>query len=94
MTALLGMRVTEKMLNSYTGESNQTHRWPAAWDRAFCQVTGDDTLLVCRVLATGRLYVITEVESHLLELGREYLRQKRAAEKSELLERRLRDVEL
>jgi len=93
MTLLLGIRVTEKMLNSYSGESNQTYRWPAAWDRAFCIITADDTLLVCRVLAAG-LHVLTPQEYELLELGREYLRQQRANERVSLLEKRLAGVEL
>lgn len=93
MTALLGVRVTEKMLNSYSAESGQAHRWPAAWDRAFSRVTGDDTLLVCRVIAAG-LRVITPDECALLELGRELLRQQRASEKIALLEKRLSGVDL
>lgn len=93
MTQLLGTRVTEKMLNAFTGESKQSHRWPAAWDRAFCRVTGDDVLLVCRVLAAG-LFVITPEQKDLLELGCEYLRQQRANEKVASLEKRLAGVEL
>lgn len=93
MTTLVGVRVTEKMLNSYSGEANQPHRWPAAWDRAFCQITGDDTLLICRVQAAG-LFVIDQTGRDLLELGRELLRQKQAAENAALLEARLRGVEL
>lgn len=93
MSDLLGVRVTEKMLNSYSGESKQNHRWPAAWDRAFSRVTGDDTLLTCRVLAAG-LHVFTPQEYELLELGREYLRQQRANERVALLEKRLHGVAL
>lgn len=93
MTRLLGVRVTEKMLNSYSGESNQAYRWPAAWDRAFSQVTGDDALLTCRVIEAG-LHVLTPQEYELLELGREYLRQQRANERVSLLEKRLAGVEL
>ena len=29
------------MLNSFTAESKEKHRWPFAWTRAFCQSTGD-----------------------------------------------------
>ncbi|QNI34513.1 hypothetical protein H7849_11820 [Alloacidobacterium dinghuense] len=93
MTLLLGVRVTERMLNSFTADANQLHRWPAAWDRAFCQATGDDALLVCRVQRAG-LHVITPTEYELLELGREYLRQKRAAQEVERLEKRLSGVDL
>jgi hypothetical protein len=93
MTVMLGTRVTVAMLNNFSAEAKQQHRWPAAWDRAFCQATGDDTLLVCRVQAAG-LFVIDRTDFQLLELGREYLRQKRARERAEILEAGLRGVEL
>lgn len=93
MSVLLGMRVTERMLNAFTADANQMHRWPAAWDRAFCRATGDDRLLVFRVLLAG-LYVVTPDEYQLLELGREYLRQKRTNERLAMLEKRLSGIEL
>lgn len=93
MTAMLGVPVTASMLNNFSAEAKQQHRWPAAWDRAFCQAVGDDTLLVCRVQAAG-LIVISQADLDLLELGREYLRQKRARERAEELEHRLRGIDL
>lgn len=93
MSALLGTRVTVHMLNSYSSEAKQLNRFPAAWDRAFCRATGDDTLLICRVQLAG-LFVITPTEKELLDLGRELLKQKRAAENAALLEKRLMGVDL
>jgi hypothetical protein len=92
MSELLGVRVTEKMLNSYSSIAMQPNRFPAAWDRAFCHATGDDTLLRCRAELAG-YQVITQQEGELLELGRQYLRRKRADEQAALLERRLMGVE-
>lgn len=93
MSLLLNQRVTEQMLNSYSAESKMSNRFPAAWQRAFCQATGNDALLrCCAELAGFRL--LTEAEGELLELGREYLNQKRAAEKLARIEKRLAGVDL
>jgi hypothetical protein len=93
MSLLLGQRVTEKMLNSYSSQSMQANRFPAAWQRAFCKATGSDALLRCCAELAG-FQLLTVEEAELLELGREYLRQKRAAEKLASIERRLAGVEL
>lgn len=93
MSELLGLQVTARMLASFTAGSKELHRWPGAWDRAFCVATGNDVLLRCRVEAHG-LFVVTPDEYELMELGREYLRQKRASEQVALIEKRLRGVDL
>lgn len=93
MTQVLGVRVTTKMLNNYSSEAMQPYRFPAAWDRAFCRVTNDDTLLTCRVERAG-LFVITAEEKDILELGRQYLLRKRADEQARLLEKRLEGTDL
>lgn len=90
---LSGREMSEISLNKITAESRTDYRWPAELDRAFCHATGDDTLLRCRVELAG-YKVIRSAEIDLLNLGRELLREKRAAAKAELLERRLRGVEL
>jgi len=88
MTALLDVRVTEKMLNTYSAEAMQANRFPAAWDRAFCRAVGSDALLRCRAEAAGYRLIRGE-EIFLLELGRQMLRAKRANEEAALLEKRL-----
>jgi hypothetical protein len=92
MTVMLGLRVTAKMLNNYTSETMQPNRFPAAWDRAFCAAVSDNSLLVCRVLKAG-LFVISEEEYSLMELGRQYLIRKRADEEAARLEKRLGGIE-
>jgi len=92
MAGLLGVRVTEKMLNTYSAESMIEYRLPAAWLRAFCYAVDSDALL--RAIAqAGGYYLITAEEKGLLDLGREYLRQKRASEKIALIEAGLRGME-
>jgi len=93
MTRLLGVRVTERSLTAFTSESKELHRWPGAWDRAFCVAVGNDDLLKCRVEAAG-YKPIRDEEIQLLELGRQYLRRKRANEEAEMLERRLAGADL
>jgi len=93
MSDLLGITVTARMLTAFTAESKELHRWPGAWDRAFCSATRNNDLLKCRAEAAG-LLVIGADEIKLLELGREYLRQKRASRSIAQLESDLEGVDL
>ncbi len=72
MTKLLGTRVTEKMLYSYTGESNQQYRFAAAWVLAFCQSVGDFTLLQELALRAG-FRMIGPEEERLIVIGKAYV---------------------
>lgn len=93
MTRTLGLQVTARMISSFTAESKELHRWPGAWDRAFCSAVNDNRLLFCLVEKAG-FRVIDEAEGDLLELGREYLKQKRANDQVALLEKRLQGFRL
>ena len=93
MSLLTGTEVTVRRLNAFTAESREDYRWPAELDRAFCAVTGCLDLIRCRVELAG-FRVISQTEYELLNLGREYLRQRRATDNVSLLERRLAGVEL
>ncbi|HEY4358250.1 MAG TPA: hypothetical protein VGN16_21065 [Acidobacteriaceae bacterium] len=93
MSRLTGLQVTERMLNAFAADSREDHRFPAELMRAFCTVTQDDRLLTCCAEAAG-LHVIDDSGWELLELGREYLKQKRAAAAIASYERRLQGVEI
>lgn len=93
MSILLNLPVTERMITSFTSESKELHRWPGAWDRAFCAVTGNDRLLICRIELAG-YKVISGVEVQVLEVGRQYLTRKRSEAELADLERRLEGREL
>jgi hypothetical protein len=93
MSGLLGVRVTEKMLNAYSAESMNQYRLPAAWIRAFC-CAADDPAVLHAIAQAGEFYLITAQEKSLLDLGRQYLRRKRANEEAELLEKRLAGLDL
>lgn len=93
MSLLTGTEVTERMLNAFAAESREDHRFPCELERAFCAATGDTRLMVCRAKLAG-LNAVSGEDLELLELGREYLRQKRAAENIAGLEAKLRGVKL
>jgi hypothetical protein len=93
MSMLTGTEVTVRRLNAFTAESREDFRWPAELDRAFCAVTGCNELMCCRAELAG-FRLITKDEAELLELGREYIRHKRAHERVEMLEKRLQGVDL
>jgi hypothetical protein len=88
MTYLLGRSVTEKMLNAFTAESRDDRRWPAEFDRAFCEATGDNSLLLDRARRAG-LIVIDEEQLKLLEIGRAYVERQRAVAEFDRLEREM-----
>ena len=93
MSALTGTSVTEIQLNKYASDSREDYRFPCELQRAFCVVTGDYRLMTYAAQATGLLLVDAE-DAALLELGREYLRQKRAASNIAALETKLSGVPL
>jgi hypothetical protein len=88
MSALCGDRITVRMLNSYTSEAAEQHRWPAQYTRSFCHVVGNSKLLRCITERSG-FHLITDEEAQLLELGKQFLIRKRADEQIALLEARL-----
>ncbi len=61
--------ITESMLNSWTAESKEGHRFPVEYLPAFCWATGDYELLDHIVRACG-CYLIKSEEVALLELAR------------------------
>lgn len=88
MSRLSGDRITVRMLNSYTSTAAEQHRWPAQYTRAFCYVVEDWRLLRCITERCG-FHLISEEETELLELGRQYLKRKSADERIALLEAKL-----
>lgn len=93
MSVALDVRVTAKMLNTYSADAMQLNRLPAAWLRAFCLAVGSDALMRC-VAETAGYRLIRDEEIQLLEFGRQFLLSKRATEKAQELERQLAEVQL
>ncbi|MCL4514708.1 MAG: hypothetical protein M1379_03850 [Firmicutes bacterium] len=61
--------ITESMLNSWTADSKEGHRFPVEYLPAFCWATGDYELIEAIVKACG-CYLIKSEEVVLLELAR------------------------
>jgi len=66
MTPLVGVRVTESMLNDFTATSKRGVRFPAAWLSAFCIVTMDDGPSLALLSAEHRARL--EIKEKLAEL--------------------------
>ena len=93
MSTLTGTEVTARRINAFTAESREDYRFPSELARAFCEATGDFSLLK-RLAELAGFHLVTQTEYELLRLGREYLKQKRANENVALIERSLVGVEL
>lgn len=88
LARLTGHRVSEHMLHSFSSESKEGHRFPAAWLAAFCVSTRDRGLLQTIVEHAG-YRLVTNDEAMLIELARAYLAHKEAAEKIVAMENRV-----
>lgn len=80
MELLLQRPVTLRTFNAFTADSQEKHRFPLAFARAFCQAAGDWSLLAALAERSG-LRLITAEEVHLLELGRQFLIRESAEKK-------------
>jgi hypothetical protein len=57
MSDILGLRVTESMLNDFTSESKKAVRFPLAFSAALCEVLDDDSVGLMAVRPRVRLMV-------------------------------------
>ena len=85
MSYLLGDKVTERMLSSWTSGAMEKHRFPMHFSRAFCCATDDWRLIQCVAELAG-FTVIDKDAAEILELGRTYLNRKAAEENMAALE--------
>ena len=76
MSTLLGAKVTVAMLNNFTSESKDRHRWPFAWTRAFCMATEDMRLIQHLAEQTGFI-LLPAADSDVVRLGELVIEQKR-----------------
>lgn len=88
MTYLVGRKITERMLNGYTAESQEDYLFPAELTRAFCVATADSRLMR-HIAELHGMQLIGAEESELIELGRAFLQRTEAEEQIGLLQRRL-----
>jgi len=76
MTELTGDEITLSMLNSWTAESKEQHRFPAIFLSAFCYVTNNSELL--KILAQpAKLYVMKSPDALMSEKAKNQERIKK-----------------
>lgn len=78
MSYLLAQPVTERALDNFTATSH-SHRFPLAWLRAFCVVTGDWRLLQ-HVAEQAGFILLPQSEKDLLSIGELVVTQRRSAQ--------------
>jgi hypothetical protein len=68
MSELVGAEITKSMLDSWTAESKEYHRFPAEYLPAFCAVTGhkEPLRLMARMI---KCYLLEGKEALMAELG-------------------------
>ncbi|MDR1702482.1 MAG: hypothetical protein LBR56_06880 [Sporomusaceae bacterium] len=69
MSEYTGVEITESMLNTWTAESKETHRFPMEYGPAFCWATGDYGIAELFSKVCGGSFIKSE-EVILLELAR------------------------
>src|SRR6266704_98967 len=77
MSWLLARTVTASMLNDFTADSKQSHRFPFGWSRAFCESTGDWRLMHALADRSGFL-LISKDDADVLTLGELVIQEQRA----------------
>ncbi len=88
ISELVGVQISEHQINSWTATSKEGYRIPAAYIPAFCEVTGDTTLL--KILANPLGVKIVE-NKDIMWLKYAKIRQleKEIKAKKKVIERRL-----
>jgi hypothetical protein len=69
MSELLGVEITKAQLDSWTAESKESHRFPAAYLPAYCEATGDKEP-ICLMAELLHCYIIENREALLIQLGK------------------------
>jgi len=91
MSELLGVEVSKPQLDSWTAESKENHRFPAAYLPAFCEATGYKEPLRIMTELLG-CYVIENREALLTQLGKIKHEQKEFADRERLIRRLLKET--
>jgi hypothetical protein len=65
MSRLLGKEISKSMLDAFSAESKEKHRFPAAFLNAFVEVTGDKSLLRLLCEKAGGFFIDNEAALNL-----------------------------
>jgi hypothetical protein len=88
MSQLTGQKITLRMLNAYTAEAAERHRFPLSFARAFC-VAVSDWLLLTFIAERAGFRLIDSRDAQVLEVGRAYLAQRKLSSRMSEMERQL-----
>lgn len=90
MSELLDTEISKYILDTWTAESKEGHRFPLEYLPAFIEATNDSTLLEILCSYSGGYFV--QSTDHLrLELGRLQDAERRLKDRRKLVEKQLRD---
>lgn len=88
MTAFLGVDVSVSQLNSWTAESKGGYRFPLAYLPALCKATKSAAVLAAVAKGCG-MYVISEEEYRVYELGQLEQQERMIQARKKLLRREI-----
>lgn len=91
MSELLGVEVTESMLNAWSAESREDRRFPAEYLAAFCYVTGDRDL-VREIARKMQCWLLESEEAVMAELGRINWRRQQLAAREKQVKQYLQEM--
>lgn len=91
MSSLLGREITKAMIDSWSAESKENHRFPLAYLPAFMEATGDKTILRFIAEKAGGYFIEGE-DALYTELGKLEKMKKEIAEKERLIKQMLEKV--
>jgi hypothetical protein len=84
MSELIGKEITKAMIDSWSAESKENHRFPLAYLPAFCRATGSREILRFLADKCGGFY-IESAEALYTELGRIEQQKKELLEKEKTI---------
>jgi hypothetical protein len=92
MSALTGQKISTRMLNAFTAEAMERHRFPFCWARAFCLAV-NDWLLIKFIASRAGFELIDSKDRQVLEVGRAYLSRRKIEARMGELERQIGEEE-
>jgi len=84
MSELLAKEITKAQIDAWSAESKEGHRFPLSYLPAFCEATGDTTIMKFIAEKCGGFYIENE-EAIYTELGRIEQVKKELTEKEKFL---------
>ncbi len=91
MSRLIGREITKSMIDSWSAESKENHRFPLAYLPAFCEATGDKSIIRLIAEKAGG-YFIEGVDALYTELGKIERMKRELSEKEKIIRQMLERI--